>query len=281
MVGLGLAVPGVACAWCGEPAILGYPELWPWAVAAVVAVLQAPVVFFLCHLSWARSLLAALLFTGSSLLLVLTVGQRWVLGRPQELMLAGPAILLGWSVLLWFARRGRAQFDVSPGQWARRVFLATLLMGAVAAAVIPVFEWQFPNPAGVPCDNNACLSHVKKISLCLLQYRDDHGRVPPVADMEGLKAALMPYAASRETFSCPRDLEGRFFPVGGTRSYACPDFRSPAWLKGPPPETPVVWDSQPRHNAGRNVGFLDGHVHWKSESDFQALLAHPAPRGSP
>jgi prepilin-type processing-associated H-X9-DG protein len=45
----------------------------------------------------------------------------------------------------------------------------------------------------------------------------------------------------------------------------------------------TVYDKPGNHDGGRNVLFLDGHVQWLTEEEFQRLWdkqqAHPAPQG--
>jgi prepilin-type processing-associated H-X9-DG protein len=46
----------------------------------------------------------------------------------------------------------------------------------------------------------------------------------------------------------------------------------------------IVYDKPGNHEGGRNVLFLDGHVRWLTEGEFQKLWAeqkgHGAPKGS-
>jgi prepilin-type processing-associated H-X9-DG protein len=40
-----------------------------------------------------------------------------------------------------------------------------------------------------------------------------------------------------------------------------------------PPDTIVAYDKEGNHDDGRNVLFLDGHVGWMDEAEFQLKLA--------
>lgn len=284
-IGVALALPAVVWANYGTQRAAGYPGLWPYLLVALILLVETPIIVWVCRVSWATGLFAVVVANGATTMLGMmspVVPPLRVLLLPPERFL--PVVLLinifvEWPVVRWVVGRYHRDRHLVGRSRQRRVLLAVVMANVASVGIVPGFQAVFPNPLHFM--RSSCLSNVKQITLGLLMYRGDHAAAPPVAGLAGLEEALLPYVKRREVFECPGALEGRFFPVRVSGSYACPDLRDPASLQGPEDQVPVIWDAVPVHNHGRNVGFLDGHGKWLIESAFQEMMERPPDRGSP
>ncbi len=113
-----------------------------------------------------------------------------------------------------------------------------------------------------------CMSNLKQIGLALHMYAVDHNEKFP----KSLKELYPNYVAKAKIFKCPADKnikEIKEINKGTVLSYT--------YVKGltktNSPDTVLVYDaSVENHGDGRNVLFLDGHVKWYREGEFQKLL---------
>jgi prepilin-type processing-associated H-X9-DG protein len=103
-----------------------------------------------------------------------------------------------------------------------------------------------------------CASHLSQVGKAILMYASDHkDQIPP--DLQTLMAAgTIPEGC----FVCPL--------VGTKGSYV---YRGAGLNCSLPPNVILVHDKAANHNGqGRNVLFLDSHVDWTTESQFQDLI---------
>lgn len=121
------------------------------------------------------------------------------------------------------------------------------------------------------------LSHLRQTSVAMEMYQaDNDGRFPAqMSTSEDLRGALGGYARSVEIFDTLNP-DGSVFLGNGLLAG-----RRVAWLYGQ--ETTIsVYDSKIWRERGlRNVGFVDGHVKFVDEDDFnyglkvEQLIADP------
>jgi prepilin-type processing-associated H-X9-DG protein len=164
-------------------------------------------------------------------------------------------------------------------------FVLLFVLPILAAIVFPVFA-----KSREKARQAACMSNLKVLSVAMLQYTaDNDGRLPVVYGMRDFGARrvipkqqgldlkrdfppgnwrldLYPYARNLESFVCPTTRYSYQFnhTLYGT---SMAEIARPA-------EIPSVYDhgwilsySPPPHNYGYNVGYVDGHVRWRSRGE--------------
>lgn len=123
----------------------------------------------------------------------------------------------------------------------------------------------------------ACLSTIKQLSLACLQYASDNNNTLPNAAT--WQQDIQPYLTPGFTWDCPSANRGQ-------QSYEFNSNLSGQSLAAiaDPASTPMVYDgglgsgSGP-HAGGWNIGFVDGHTRWMSQSGLNQLhgTGGPAP----
>ncbi len=115
----------------------------------------------------------------------------------------------------------------------------------------------------------ACLSNLKQIGLGLHMYAMDHNEAFP----EDIRVLYPTYISSAKIFKCPNDesISDIKEITRGTRiSYVY----VPGLTTKDGSDNIVAYDASPDFHGGegRDVLFLDGHVKWYAEEEFQKLL---------
>jgi prepilin-type processing-associated H-X9-DG protein len=154
--------------------------------------------------------------------------------------------------------------------------LTALLLGGVLA--LTVAACVTGGRHGAP-RQSSCLSHVKLLTLSLLQYQMDYEAFPPGSTWP---VALRDYVRDPQTeYQCPADTSTLRQGAGGfATSYTLND---QAPLTSPSSnDVPLIFDglalsgdygqAHYRHNGGVNAGFLDGHAAWVDSQGFPGLV---------
>jgi prepilin-type N-terminal cleavage/methylation domain-containing protein/prepilin-type processing-associated H-X9-DG protein len=177
------------------------------------------------------------------------------------------------------------------------------IIAILAAILFPVFA-----RAREKARQTSCLSNVKQLTLGVQMYTQDYDEVMPRCRNFTTRTLWLqdiePYVNNRQIYTCP---SGDFFawPEDGLNSGSrtevtygftwdnsrhlakLSDIENPSetafladglgymFYPEPPGGTPrAVLDAgyriQPRHNGGANLGFVDGHSKWFSESAINA-----------
>jgi prepilin-type processing-associated H-X9-DG protein len=118
---------------------------------------------------------------------------------------------------------------------------------------------------------NFCQMKLKHIGIAILMYLNGHEHQYP----ESLDD-LLTYFEGRQALVCPGSHEeGYVYEKPVTPWEQVAEARSVI----------TAYDKPGNHEGGRNVLFLDGHVQWLTEEEFQKLWAgqhtHPAVEHSP
>ncbi len=108
-----------------------------------------------------------------------------------------------------------------------------------------------------------CKSQLKMIGLGLHMFASDHEDKFP----ESLEQLVtLKYLSGEQVLECP------------SRKGGAPGESDYVYLKGlsleSGPEEPVAFDKKGNHPDGRNVLFVDGHVQWLEEAEFQKRFGH-------
>ena len=139
--------------------------------------------------------------------------------------------------------------------------LLGLIMGAMGVAVMmPALANARAEARGAVCWNN-----LRQIGLGMAMYTTDHEDAWPDS-LEDLVTAG--YFDSDEVFTCPVQLDSEDFGEDSVSGY---EYRKPP--AGAGESCMVVYDRQPAHRGGRNVLFVDAHIEWLPEEEFQRRLA--------
>ena len=133
----------------------------------------------------------------------------------------------------------------------------------------------------------SCLSNLKQLDLAMLMYCQDYDEQFPAADE--WPGNTLPYCKNASVYVCPSDsrstkqTDSRFASSGGgpiQTSYTMNQSISSAELRHIPfpAETVSLYEGTTlsgdmtspavRHNAGLNVGFVDGHCKWLTATGF-------------
>ena len=98
-------------------------------------------------------------------------------------------------------------------------------------------------------------------------YVNDHKKFP-----ESLKELYPKYITKADIFRCPADKNIKEIKTLSKDTIISYTYVS-GLTKDNPPDMVVAYDaSLKNHQDGRNVLFLDGHVKWHKEAEFQKLL---------
>ena len=117
-----------------------------------------------------------------------------------------------------------------------------------------------------------CKANLHSIGLAVMLYAEDYdGMLPGTLEGDGGILAYLGEADGRESLKCPAARSGRscdyfYFPPASSLEDV------PRWASAI-----TACDLKGNHGGkGRNVLFLDSHVAWLTEADFQSALADPA-----
>jgi prepilin-type processing-associated H-X9-DG protein len=109
----------------------------------------------------------------------------------------------------------------------------------------------------------ACVTNLAEIMKALSTYQGENkdAMPPKLADLSPK------FIGSEQFFHCPSaQNDDKPMPHYGYVFIPAEDVGAMG------PNTVVVYDNEGNHAGGRNVGFLDGHVKWMPEPEFQAAL---------
>ena len=124
--------------------------------------------------------------------------------------------------------------------------------GIVAAMALPALNQAREKARRINCMNN-----LKQIGLACHMYADKHdGRFP--AKLEDLTDGFLP---SSKVFQCPSAIGGQEISYVYMSGRIVSDS-----------DKILAYDADGNHRGqGRNVLFVDGHVQWMIETEFQSL----------
>ncbi len=117
---------------------------------------------------------------------------------------------------------------------------------------------QVPPPVMSP-EKSVCRSNLQRIGLAFHVYLSDHAQEFPDSLDD-----LVKYLEGREALICP---------ASGQEGYVYEKPAIPFAKTAVPAYVIIVYDKARNHEGGRNVLFLDGHVQWLTEEEFQSQLA--------
>jgi prepilin-type processing-associated H-X9-DG protein len=144
------------------------------------------------------------------------------------------------------------RYQVRPYQWVefRNVFLPREEQRK--AWVPPKKEWR-----------TVCKHNLKRIGLACLIYLNDYNNFFP-PDFEALRETGS-HKAFAELMKClAQEEDVGYVYIGAGRQWKTLEEAT---------QTIIAYDKKPVHDNGRNVLFMDGHVEWMPEEEFQKLLA--------
>jgi len=162
----------------------------------------------------------------------------------------------------------------------------------VAALVVVAFiiflYWLFYSPPEDAAHRTECMNNVRQIGLAMMQYAGEHeGKFP-----ESFGVLLKEnYLITAKVFLCPstgKRLPPEGFPVPDEKTYfstydlatlsTVDHWADYVIVKGitlnSPAESILLHDrsAEDHKGEGRNCFFVDGHVHWHNEPDFQERM---------
>ena len=180
---------------------------------------------------------------------------------PSFLMgLIGFIIPLVGLILFLVDKASRPRRARSAGIGALAGFVCQLLLvpTMVAATLFPVFSRAKSN-----AERSECQSHMRQLSLAAMMFGQDHNdRFPDMSTPASIERDLMPYAHSKNTFTCP----------AGHVYYGNPAMSGKSMSQINSPATEVLfYESDNAHLEGSNVAYADGHIKWLRESQWEAL----------
>lgn len=164
-----------------------------------------------------------------------------------------------------------------PSFTARDAGCVFMVLGVLAAILFPVFAVSHSG------SGPSCLSHLKLVNLGSLQYAQDcDDRLPQAKWMD----ATYPYVKNWPTYACPvahsedessygygmeRALLGAATTKVKEPSKQPMTFDSRLLYKNAAAAIRIGLDRPGRHSKGSNIGFLDGHAKWWSDSSAAAF----------
>jgi prepilin-type processing-associated H-X9-DG protein len=167
---------------------------------------------------------------------------------------------------------------------------------AIAALVIAPMFLLSVIPAGMllPALSRAreearrvvCKQNLLQIGLATSAYTQNNNNKLPTTgkpnDSAASLALLYPgYLNSLQVFRCPSTVNEPAWPL--TESGCSYQYLSTVDPNAPP-NTIIAFDKDGNHMGGRNALFMDGHISWMTEDQFQSQLAEQqkkAPAGMP
>lgn len=195
-------------------------------------------------------------------------------------LITGPlAVVLG--VISLSRRRPGANHATVGIILATLAWLIMLVLGPLLAAVfLPVFM-----RAREKAEQASCLSNVKQLTLSLNLYQAENNDYTPPADR--WLELVGPYVPSDQLYLCPSDHRpAKHNQIGRDTSYTMSEALGGLSVSAlaAPSELGCLFDGTRLagdrsaavfvHNKGLNLGYLDGHAGWLSESEFaRAALA--------
>lgn len=149
----------------------------------------------------------------------------------------------------------------------KKSLIAGLAIAGIVIAVLVVLVVAVVQP-GIPrrelTRRVSCMARLKQIVLSLHMYSQDHGEAFP-GDLRKLYDRYVPdpllyHCPSTASVESPEGIQMDYEYVGSLASTY-------------PDDTVLAYDKKGNHGGdGRNVMYLDGHVEWLSEAEFQKEL---------
>jgi prepilin-type processing-associated H-X9-DG protein len=125
------------------------------------------------------------------------------------------------------------------------------------------------SPVSADDQRRFCWMNLKQIGIAIFMYLQAHDRQYPNSLDD-----LVSFLEGRQPLVCPGS---------GEEGYIYEKPATPFLKVVEPRSVMTVYDKPGNHEGGRNVLFLDGHVQWLTEEEFQKLWdkqqTHPAPQG--
>lgn len=145
--------------------------------------------------------------------------------------------------------------------------VALVVIGGLAILlVLPLFHDRGSDHA-----RGTCKSNLRQIVLACHMYADDHeGRFP-----DRFEELCFEYVENPKAFSCAAVLSSyEDFKTGKVTDKSSSYVLVPGLNSDMPPEIILAYERSGRnHKArGRNVAFVDAHVEWMRDAEFQKRL---------
>lgn len=162
--------------------------------------------------------------------------------------------------------------------------LAALIISGLGVVFLPVLAilagMMLPALASAreSARRAACCSNLAQIGKAMYAYEQNTGAFPTSGtpgDGAGSLSLLHPmYLSNLALFRCPSSDIPPNAPAPLTEQWSSYHYDNtmPAPAKARP-DRMLVWDKPGNHDGGRNVLFLDGHVSYMTEAEFQTKLA--------
>ena len=171
--------------------------------------------------------------------------------------------------------------------------LAAVIIGALGIVLLPVIfvlaGMLLPALARAreEARRAACKNNVSQIGKALFSYACDHNDQYPTTGTPGDSAASLAllhpqYLSDIRVFMCPSAAgAGQRRAMRGplTEADCSYTYDNTVTMEDASADTILLWDKSPEnHRNGRNVLFVDCHVKWMSEEEFQGKLAEQKAR---
>jgi prepilin-type processing-associated H-X9-DG protein len=127
----------------------------------------------------------------------------------------------------------------------------------VDARALPLRPGQEPDLS----PSSLCRGNLKQIGIAVFMYLQAHHQYPNSLD------DLVTYLEGRQALVCPGSRE---------EGYVYEKPATPFMKVVEPQSVMTVYDKPGNHEGGRNVLFLDGHVQWMTEGEFQKAHSDPS-----
>ena len=155
-----------------------------------------------------------------------------------------------------------------PGRTMAVAGLTMGILGILLNCLAIGASWYLATNRAMPRAKQAvCRANLKNLATATMMYSVDYDEQPPPN-----LAALNPYLGGPGAMmTCP----SRKNPQPGRLDYVYVPPATRIIRVERPGDTILMCDLKGNHDDGRNVAFVDGHVRWMTESEFQSRLAQP------